>query len=107
MSRWLLLSLSVLILGTVAHLGAVRSPTAQPLGGSCVSDRDCQMDLECANVVGVIEGQCSASCNSSESCTDRFGDSMCLGADLCARNCDESNPCPDGITCNAYGWCER
>lgn len=107
MSRWLLLSLSALILGTVTHLQSVRSPSAQPLGGVCVSDRDCQLDLECSHVEGVIEGQCSASCNSSDSCTDRFGASMCLGADLCARTCDAANPCPTGATCNAYGWCER
>jgi len=107
MSRWLLLSLSVLILGTVTHLRGVRSPSAQSLGGACISNRDCQFDLECTNVPGAIEGQCSATCNSSESCTDRFGESMCLGADLCARTCDANLPCPDGTACNAYGWCER
>ena len=107
MSRWLLLSLSVLILGTVTHLRSVRSPSAQPLGGACVTDRDCQIDLECVSEPDVIEGQCSATCNSSESCTDQFGAAMCLGADLCARACDANNACPDGIVCNAYGWCER
>jgi len=107
MSRWLLLSLSVMILGAVVQLRTVRSPDAKPLGGACLSDSECQLDLQCSNLVGVIEGQCSATCNSSESCTDRFGSSMCLGADLCARTCDANNPCPDSTVCNAYGWCER
>lgn len=107
MSRWLLLSLSVLILGTVGHLRSVRAPNAQSLGGACTTDRDCQLDLECVAEHGAIEGQCSASCNSSESCEDRYGASICISADLCARTCDASNPCPEGTQCNAYGWCER
>ncbi len=108
MSRWLLLSCSVLILGAVSHYRTVRSPTAQPLGGACLSDRDCQIDLDCTIAPGVIEGQCSASCNSTEACEETFGAaSMCLGADVCARTCESSASCPADTACNAYGWCER
>jgi hypothetical protein len=58
-------------------------------------------------VDGVMAGQCAASCNSGASCQERFGDeSMCLGADICARSCEDRSDCPEGNVCNAYGWCE-
>lgn len=108
MSRWLLLICSVLFIGFVTDERSGRTPGAEPLGGACLTDRDCQLELECTIDPGVIEGQCSASCNADAQCQDRFGTlSMCLGADLCARSCDASQPCPDGTRCNNYGWCER
>lgn len=108
MGRWLVLACSVLVLSAVTHLQSVRSPTAVALSGACVTDRDCQNDLSCTFQPGVMEGQCAASCNASESCQERFGtESVCLGADLCARTCELQADCPSGAVCNLYGWCER
>lgn len=108
MSRWLLLACcSLLFLGAVSHLGAARSPEARALGGSCVSDRDCQHGLSCTFEAGVMNGQCASACSSTDSCQDRFGThSMCLGADLCARTCSSQADCPAETACNGYGWCE-
>ena len=107
MSRWLFLSLCCLCLFAISAAPPARSATAHPLGGSCATDRDCQTDLSCTYVDGVMAGQCAASCNSAASCQERFGDeSMCLGADVCARTCDGPSDCPDGNVCNLYGWCE-
>ncbi|MGD8863683.1 MAG: hypothetical protein PVI30_26950 [Myxococcales bacterium] len=108
MNRWLLLSSCVLVLVAVFHAEPSSRPAgAGPLGAVCTTDRDCQHGLECTYVPGVMEAQCSASCNATDSCQERFGSqSMCLGADLCARSCGQDADCPDGIACNAYGWCE-
>ena len=107
MSRWLFLSLCALCLIAVSAVPPSRATNARPLGGSCATDRDCQSGLSCTYVDGVISGQCSASCSSTASCQERFGDdSMCLGADLCARSCSALVSCPEGDVCNAYGWCE-
>jgi hypothetical protein len=107
MSRWLFAACCVLFLVsfTVAH--PTRPPSAHALGGSCDDDRDCQLGLQCTSVAGVMEGQCAASCNSTPSCQERFGEqSLCLGADVCARACTNAQQCPAGSTCNLYGWCE-
>jgi hypothetical protein len=54
-----------------------------------------------------MEGQCSAFCNSSATCTEEFGSaSMCVAADLCARTCHTQHDCPEGSGCNAFGWCD-
>jgi hypothetical protein len=108
MSRWLLVSCCLMVLGAVAHIGPTRAADARPLGGVCGSDRDCQYGLSCASETGVMERQCSAVCNVAAACQDSFGaESMCLGADLCARTCADDAGCPSGTSCNAYGWCER
>jgi hypothetical protein len=107
MSRWLLLSCCLLVLTAVAYIEPTRAHDARPLGGQCASDRDCQLGLMCAHETGVIEGQCSAVCNSTPACQERFGsESMCLGADVCARTCGNDDGCSHGGSCNAYGWCE-
>ncbi|MDD9932643.1 MAG: hypothetical protein OXT09_03525 [Myxococcales bacterium] len=107
MSRWLLLSCCVLVLAALAYAEPTRSPTASGLGGSCATDRDCQLGLECAYVAGVIEAQCTASCNATPACQERFGtQSLCLGADLCTRTCEQDTDCPSDTACNTYGWCE-
>jgi hypothetical protein len=107
MSRWLLVSSCLMVLSSVAYIGPTRARDARQLGGACVTDRDCQLGLECVQQAGVMEGQCSASCNSTSSCQERFGsESMCLGADLCARTCGNDAGCASGASCNAYGWCE-
>lgn len=107
MSRWFLMSCCLLVLTAVAQIGPTRAHDAKPLGGRCASDRDCQLGLACLSRDGVIEGQCSATCNATLSCQDRFGTaSMCLGADVCARTCGNDAGCPSDSGCNAYGWCE-
>ena len=107
MSRWLFAACCLLCLVSFGFVEPVRSPTARPLGGECDKDRDCQLGMQCTFVAGVIEGQCAASCNSTPSCQERFGEqSLCLGADVCARACTGPQGCPAGSTCNLYGWCE-
>ena len=107
MSRWLLLVCCVSVLGAVSSFETTRAPDAQPLGGPCVRDHECQLGLSCVFTPGVMEGQCTASCNETAACTERFGSkSMCLGADLCARTCHGDADCAQGSRCNAYGWCE-
>ena len=107
MSRWLFLSLCCTCLLAISAAPPARSATARPLGGVSATDRDCQSDLQCTFVDDVLSGQCSATCSSTPSCQERFGDeSMCLGADMCARTCGNDLACPGGSTCNAYGWCE-
>ena len=107
MSRWLLIGCCALVLIAMAYIEPTRAHDAKPLGGRCDSDRDCQADLSCVYVSGVIEGQCSATCNSTAACQERFGShSVCLGADVCARTCGNDAGCAPGGSCNAYGWCE-
>ena len=107
MSRWLLLASCLLVLGAIFYMEPRRMPNAQMLGGACLSDRNCQLGLACTYVPGVMEGQCAAACNSTASCQERFGtESLCLGADVCARTCKLASDCPSGDRCNDYGWCE-
>ena len=107
MSRWLFLSLCALCLIALSAVPPTRAADARPLGGQCATDRDCQADLQCSYVDGVMSGQCTARCSSTPSCQERFGDdSMCLGADICARTCGALSGCADGELCNGYGWCE-
>ena len=108
MSRWPLLFCCVSVLAGLIYSEPIRSPNAVGLGGACSTDRDCQVGLDCGYVPGVLEAQCTASCNTAAACQDRFGrESMCLGADLCTRTCQHDTDCPDVTGCNAYGWCER
>jgi hypothetical protein len=107
MSRWLFLTLCCFCLVAISAAPPARSATARPLAGACATDRDCQTGLSCTYVEGVMAGQCAAACNSSASCQERFGDeSVCLGADVCARTCSAASDCPEGNVCNLYGWCE-
>ena len=107
MSRWLFVFCCGLLLVAGSYLGRGRSAAARELGGLCSSDSDCQVGLTCAQVPGVMEGQCSAFCNSNALCEERFGSaSMCVGADLCARTCGTQAECPQGSGCNAFGWCD-
>ena len=107
MSRWLLLASCLLVLSAVAYSEPRRAPNAHTLGGDCVSDRQCQLGLSCTYVADVIEGQCAAACNSTAACQTRFGsESVCLGADVCARTCAADRDCPSASRCNAFGWCE-
>jgi hypothetical protein len=108
MNRWLLVSCCALVLTAIAYIEPTRAHDAKALGGDCASDRDCQLGLSCLHIAGVLEGQCSATCNATASCQERFGgESMCLGADVCARTCGNDAGCSTGGSCNAYGWCER
>ena len=107
MSRWLLLACCIVVLSAVAHIGPTRAHDARELGGQCGSDRDCQPGLQCLFESGVLEGQCSASCNATASCQERFGaQSVCLGVDICARSCTKDADCPAQSGCNVYNWCE-
>jgi hypothetical protein len=108
MNRWLLVSFCALVLIAIAYIEPTRAHDAKALGGECNSDRDCQHGMSCMQVAGVLEGQCSATCNATPSCQERFGaQSMCLGADVCARTCGNDAGCAGDGSCNAYGWCER
>ena len=84
-----------------------RGPAARPLGSPCAGDLECRVGMSCADLDGVLSGQCSATCNSDAACRDEFGDaSMCIGADRCVRTCASDAECTEGTDCNAYGWCE-
>lgn len=110
MGRWLLFSFSVLVLGAVGFINKApaRAPDARGLGGVCEETRECRTGSRCVEHLGVMEGQCSATCSESLSCQSSFGgNALCLGADLCARTCADSSECPEGTECNTYGWCER
>ena len=108
MSRWLFAALCALSAAAFGFVEPVRLPNARGLSGLCAHDRDCQFGLRCTFVPGVLEGQCSASCNSTAACQEHFGEaSLCLGADICTRACTAPQSCPSGTTCNAYGWCEE
>jgi hypothetical protein len=108
MARWLLLCALVLVAFVLGYRAVTRASDAQPLGGVCDSTYECQVGTRCVAMDGVIDGQCSATCNSDASCSDLFGAAaMCLGADVCARTCESAADCPSGTACNRYGWCER
>ncbi len=109
MSRWLFLSSCLLVLGAVAYASEpTRRPDARDLGAACERTEECQVGLRCGEGDNVLAAQCSASCNESMFCQERFGSaSVCLGADLCARTCSTNAECPADTACNAYGWCER
>lgn len=111
MGRFLLLSSAVILLGALSLLddpNPTRAPDARPLGGICEGTRECRLGTRCIDSDGVLAGQCSASCAANSACQQAFGlDTMCLGADLCARACDKPSDCPSGTICNDYGWCER
>lgn len=107
MSRWLLPSCCLLVLGAITYMEPRRAPNAHPLGGACISDRQCQLGLSCSYVPQVMEGQCAAPCNSTPACQEHFGsESVCLGADVCARTCRTGTDCPSSGRCNSFGWCE-
>lgn len=108
MSRWLFLSSCLLVLGAVAYAAEPsRRADARDLGAPCERTEECQVGLRCGGSDGVLGAQCSAGCNETTFCQERFGSaSVCLGADLCARTCGTSEECPAGTTCNVYGWCE-
>jgi hypothetical protein len=97
MSRWLLLSCCLLVLAAIGYAEPRRLPNAHPLGGACVGDRQCQLGLYCKYVPQVMDGQCTASCSSTPACQEYFGtESVCLGADVCARTCKADSDCPTG-----------
>jgi hypothetical protein len=106
MSRWFLFACCLFALAALSYGEPARAPDALSLGGACARDRECQVGLTCTFEPGVIDGQCTAACNSSASCQERFGaQSVCLGADLCARTCTYNADCGGGF-CNIYSWCE-
>ena len=109
MARWMAVSSVVIVLVMFAWLrDERRAPDALGLGGVCESTSGCQEGTRCVDHRGVMAGQCSTSCADDSACAGRFGAAvLCLGADLCARACDDAADCPSGTQCNAYGWCER
>ncbi|MEY4578431.1 MAG: hypothetical protein RL701_3134 [Pseudomonadota bacterium] len=108
MARWLVMCACMFGVVSVGYREVSRAPDARPLGGVCESTHECRKGTRCFDVQGVMEGQCSAPCNSNALCNNTFGAAaLCLGADLCARTCRFSSDCPEGTTCNAYSWCER
>jgi hypothetical protein len=107
MSRWLLLTCCISVLGAIAYIEPTRAANAHVLGGSCARDRDCQLGMSCVFEADVMEGQCAATCNDSAACHEQFGsESVCVGADLCARTCTQDADCAQGSQCNAFNWCE-
>lgn len=108
MGRWFLLGACLVVVSALGFSDATRASQAKPLGGTCSSTYDCQKGTTCVEIEGVLNGQCSAACNGDEACHEPFGRaSMCLGADVCARSCEQQSDCPEDTRCNAYGWCER
>lgn len=107
--RWLYVGLTIaaLLAAGVSHR-LTRADSAEPLSASCTFDVDCRAGLTCTDVYGVMSGQCSLRCSSTESCRQRFGPrSLCIGADVCVRTCTRDADCPTGTRCNGYEWCER
>jgi hypothetical protein len=108
MGRWFFAAVCLVVVGALGFSDATRAEHPQPLGGICESTHDCQKGTTCQEIDGVLNGQCSASCNGDDACREPFGrDSLCLGADVCARSCEQNADCPEGTRCNAYRWCER
>ena len=108
MSRWLFMLACLAVLVGVGRADPPRLPEARDLGGPCEGLRGCRAGLICADVDDVLEGQCSATCNSDETCRQAFGpSSMCIGVDRCVLVCTVDQECPEGTFCNPYGWCER
>jgi hypothetical protein len=108
MGRWLSLSACLFVVGALTYSDATRAPDAKHLGGACSSTHECRKGTTCLELEGVMNGQCSAACNASDACQQRFGaGSICIGADVCARTCQTTSDCPASTACNAYGWCER
>ncbi|MDD9969663.1 MAG: hypothetical protein OXR73_25685 [Myxococcales bacterium] len=96
------------ILAASGQAKPARDADAAGLGGTCESSSACQEPLSCAFEAGVLEGQCSAVCNTDAACEDAFGGpALCVGADRCVRGCSATIPCPVGTGCNGFGWCER
>ena len=108
MSRWLFLVSCLGVLAAVGRAEPARHQDARGLGGLCEGTVDCHERLACASVDGVLDGQCSAVCNSDAACEEAFGaPAMCVGADRCVRSCGPGGHCPVGTLCNGFGWCER
>jgi hypothetical protein len=110
MARWMAIGSFVLValVTLVSIRDGKRAADAKGLGGACESTHGCQRGTSCIDQEGVMAGQCSSSCNDNAACSDRFGAAvLCLGADLCARACDDASDCPADTACNVYGWCER
>ena len=108
MARWVALSSFVIVIAAFGLRDGERAADAAGLGGVCESTQGCQRGTRCVDQAGVMAGQCSTSCSDNNACADHFGAAvLCLGADLCARACDDAADCPAGTQCNAYGWCER
>jgi hypothetical protein len=79
----------------------------QVLGARCTADRDCATGLECVDIEGLLDAQCTAGCSSTDSCRLRFGtQALCIGADVCVHTCEADGDCPLGTFCNPYAWCE-
>ena len=111
MARWLLIGsclLTTLVAVGYRDVQRQRAPDAKPLGAICENTHECRWGTSCMEVEGVMRGQCSASCNANVRCTESFGgNSLCLGADVCARTCRSSAECPSQMRCNASRWCAR
>ena len=111
MGRWLFVGSSLFVIGALFLIDSpnpTRTVNARSLGGICEGTRDCRAGTHCIESDGILAGQCSAACAESSSCRQAFGDqALCLGNDLCARACTQATDCPNGTTCNVYGWCER
>ena len=97
---------------TVSGCGSESSgrPGAGSLGAPCQTSADCSGSLFCPldSPQHVLDGQCSATCDSSNACDASLGPSRaCIGANLCVRDCVNDSDCPAGTTCNDYQWCQR
>ena len=108
MSRALLFTLAFGLLVAAGKAEPPRAADAATLGGVCEQTAGCVSGTVCEDTEGVLEGQCSAACNGDDTCRLAFGDrALCIGGDLCVLGCASGQACPDGTTCNAFGWCER
>jgi hypothetical protein len=83
-------------------------PADKGVGVTCSNDSQCGTGLYCEINGDVIDGQCTATCSSSDMCKQQFGDySFCIGAYLCVRECSRDDECPAHTSCGSNGWCVR
>jgi hypothetical protein len=96
--------------GTGSGAGGGDPGTTGGIGAPCESTTDCKAGLDChfdtVNYIG--HKQCTAACDLSNPCEDRFGSqTFCIGADICVQSCRDSADCPAKTVCSSNKWCKR
>jgi hypothetical protein len=87
-----------------------RSERAEGIGKACETSADCGGGQRCnASTDGIMDGQCTLSCQSSDVCEGAAGgdDSFCIGAEVCVQRCSSDADCPAQTRCNEFDWCAR
>jgi hypothetical protein len=79
-------------------------PDERGLGEVCIADRQCTDGLTCIEIEpDAGSKQCVSSCDDTQSCRERFGQSTRCYIGRCVRTCD--SPCPTSTACTLIGVC--